>query len=313
MVISSSKGNWMSRAMFELKRHYALYLMCLVPVGLIILFHYVPMYGIQIAFKDYKVLTGFADSKWVGLKFFRKFLSFSQAGDIVLNTLVISFYAILTSPCSLILAIMLNYLPFKGYRKAIQMVSYAPHFLSIVVMCGMVIQFLDARSGIFNAILGVFGVPAKNYMAMPSAFPHIYIWSGWWQNVGYGAIIYIAALASVPADQHEAAIVDGANILQRIWHIDLPCVLPTYCVLLIMQCGRVLSSDFQKVLLLQNDLNKTTSEVISTFTYFIGLAQPSMPQYSYSTAIGLMTSLINVVMLLTVNKISKALTDNGLL
>ena len=191
------------------------------------------------------------------------------------------------------------------------MVSYAPHFLSTVVMCGMILQFLDQRTGMLNAFLKLFGLPSVSFMAIPEAFPHVYIWSGVWQGVGYGSVIYIATLAGVSPELHEAAIIDGANIWQRIWHVDIPGVLPTFCILLIMRCGSMMNVDFEKILLLQNDLNGKVSEVISTYVYKQSF-QNSFPQYSYSSAIGLFTSLVNLVLLVTVNRVSKWLSGSSL-
>ena len=211
------------------------------------------------------------------------------------------------------LALLLNYLPSKRYRKAIQMISYAPHFISTVVMCGIILQFLQARGGLINVLLNLVGIESRNWITYPSAFRHIYVWSGVWQGLGYSSIIYIAALSAVPPDLHEAAIVDGANIVKRIWHVDIPCVLPTFCILLIMRCGSILNVGFQKVLLLQNNLNLSVSEIISTYTYNIGLnSSGAVPQYSYGAAIGLFTSVVNLVLLVIVNAITKRLSGNGL-
>ena len=193
------------------------------------------------------------------------------------------------------------------------MVSYAPHFISTVVMCGMITQFLDARSGLINVLLRYVGVQPRNWMTDPEYFRHIYVGSGVWQGLGYSSIIYIAALSGVSPELHEAAIVDGANIFQRMWNVDIPSVLPTFCILLIMRCGSIMSVGFEKVLLLQNNLNKSASEIISTFTYNIGLnSSGAMPQYSYGAAIGLFTSLVNMVLLLVVNTVTKKLSGSGL-
>jgi len=289
----------------------ALYLMILVPMAILIIFHYVPMWGVQIAFKDFRASLGITESPWVGLKHFKKFFSYYRFGDVMRNTLMINLYDLATFPLSLVLAILFNYIGAQKYKRFVQTVSYAPHFISTVVMCSMLLQFFSARGGLINAFLGVFGVPAVNYMAKPQYFYTIYIWSGVWQGIGYSSIIYIAALAGISPELHEAAIVDGANIWQRIWHIDIPGVLPTFCILLIMRCGSLLSVGYEKVLLLQNNLNSTVSEVISTYSYKVGLASSS-PQYSYSSAIGLFTSLINMIMLIIVNKISDRLSGSSL-
>lgn len=295
----------------EMQRYGALYVMLLVPFAILILFKYAPMYGIQIAFKDYKITKGIADSAWVGFKHFNKFFSSYQFGNILRNTLFINLYSLATFPLSLAFALLLHYLTRPKFKKTLQMVSYAPHFISQVVMCSMILQFLDARSGLINEFLGLFGVPAVNYMAKPEYFYSIYVWSDVWQELGYNSIIYVAALAGVSWELHEAAIIDGASVVKRIWYVDIPSVLPTFCILLIMRCGSLMNLGYEKVLLLQNNLNSDVSQVISTYAYKIGIAS-TKPQYSYSTAIGLFTSVINLVMLVIVNKVSDKLSGSSL-
>ena len=301
------------RILFDLTRNYQLYLLVLLPLVLLLLFKYAPMYGIQIAFRDFKITRGINSGAWVGFKYFQKFFSNPMAFTFIRNTLILSVYELALFPLSMILALLLNYIPSRRFRKTVQMISYAPHFISVVVICGMLIQFTMARGGLINILLGLLGVAPKNWNTYPDAFRHIYVWSGAWQGVGYGSIIYIATLAGVPVELHEAAIVDGANMTRRIWHIDIPCLLPTFCILLIMRCGNIMNVGFQKVLLLQNSLNLSASEIISTYTYNIGLnSSGSMPQYSLGAAIGLFTSVVNLVLLLTVNKITKTISGSGL-
>ncbi|MDY3279905.1 MAG: ABC transporter permease subunit [Eubacteriales bacterium] len=302
---------WLRQLGRDVRRDRMLYLMILAPLAFLLVFSYAPMYGVQIAFRDYNIINGIWDSPWVGLKHIRKFFSSYMFWRLMKNTLALSAYSLAVFPLSLVLALLLNYMPNRRYKKTVQMVSYIPHFLSTVVMCGMVLQFLDQRTGMLNAFLGLFGVPAQSFMANPSAFPHVYIWSGVWQGVGYGSVIYIATLAGVSPELHEAAIIDGANIWQRIWHVDIPGVLPTFCILLIMRCGSIMNVDFEKILLLQNDLNGKVSEVISTYVYKQSF-QNTFPQYSYSAAIGLFTSLVNMALLVTVNWASKRLSGNSL-
>lgn len=307
----TSAREWSQTLRRDMYRDRVLYLMILAPLTVLILFSYVPMYGVQIAFRDYNIVKGIWNSPWVGMKNIKKFFSSYMFWRLIKNTLVLSAYSLATFPLSLVLALLLNYMPSQRYKKAIQMVSYAPHFLSTVVMCGMILQFLDQRTGMLNAFLKLFGLPSVSFMAIPQAFPHVYIWSGVWQGVGYGSVIYIATLAGVSPELHEAAIIDGANIWQRIWHVDIPGVLPTFCILLIMRCGSMMNVDFEKILLLQNDLNGKVSEVISTYVYKQSF-QNSFPQYSYSSAIGLFTSLVNLVLLVTVNRVSKWLSGSSL-
>ncbi len=295
----------------EFRRFGALYVMLLVPLAVLLLFKYLPMYGVQIAFRNYRITRSIESSEWVGFKYFIKFFESYQFGSIVKNTLSINFYALAAFPLSLVFALVLHYQLNSRVKKTVQMVSYAPHFISRVVMCSMIIQFLDARSGLINSFLGLFGVPAVNYMAKPEYFYSIYVWSDVWQHLGYDSIIYIAALAGVSMELHEAAIVDGASVIKRIWYIDIPSVLPTFCILLIMRCGQLLNLGYEKVLLLQNNLNLDVSQVISTYTYQIGLGS-SKPQYSYAAAIGLFTSMANMIMLFTVNRITRRLSGTSL-
>lgn len=295
----------------EFKRYGALYAMLLIPMVILILFKYVPMYGVQIAFRDYKITRGIESSPWVSFKYFTKFFNSYQFKSVLTNTVAINFYSLATFPLSLVFALIMHYLMHPKFKKTVQMISYAPHFISRVVMCSMIIQFLDPRSGLINSFLGLFGVEPVSYMAKPEYFYSIYVWSDVWQQLGYNSIIYVAALAGVSPELHEAAIVDGASIVKRIWYIDIPSVLPTFCILLIMRCGQLLSLGYEKILLLQNNLNKDVSQVISTYSYEIGIAA-SKPQYSYAAAIGLFTSVVNMIMLFVVNKVTRKLNGNSL-
>ena len=293
------------------RRYGALYIMLILPMTVLILFHYVPMYGVQIAFRNYRITRGIADSPWVGFKYFIKFFRYHNFWQIIRNTLVVNLYSLLTFPLSLILALLLAHVPFRRFAKIVQNVSYVPHFISMVVLCSMVIQFTNARTGMINSFLGLFGVPSVNYMAKKEYYYSIYVWSGVWQDLGYSSIIYIAALAGISPELHEAAIMDGASIVKRIWHIDVPGVMPTFCILLIMRCGSLMNVGFEKALLLQNSLNMSVSEVISTYSYNIGL-NSATPQYSYASAIGLFTSVINLIMLCLVNSVVKHVSDSSL-
>ena len=295
----------------HLKKYGALYIMLLLPLTTLIIFKYVPMYGVQIAFRNYRITRSIESSPWVGFKYFKKFFDYYDFWPIVRNTLVVNFYSLLTFPLSLLLALLLNHLPFRRYGKLVQNISYMPHFISTVVLCSMVIQFLNARVGMINSLLGLFGVPAVNYMGKKEYYYSIYVWSGVWQDLGYSSIIYIAALSGVSPELHEAAIVDGASILRRIRHIDIPSVLPTFCILLIMRCGSLLSVGFEKALLLQNPLNMAVSEVISSYSYNISLNSTS-PQFSYAAAIGLFTSVINLIVLCAVNGVVGRVSDNSI-
>ena len=299
----------------KLKKHFrkfgAFYLMLVIPMTILILFKYVPMYGAQIAFREFRITRGIEQSPWVGFKYFSKFFSYYNFPAIIRNTLVINLYSLLTFPLAPMFALCLNHMPCRRYTKLVQNVSYLPHFISTVVLCSMVIQFTNARTGLINQFLGLFGVPAVNYMAKKEYFYGIYVWSGVWQSLGYSSILYIAALSSVSPELHEAAIIDGAGIMKRIWHIDIPGILPTICIMLIMQCGRLLSMGYEKILLLQNPLNTVVSEVISSYSYNVSI-NAGTPQYSYAAAIDLFTAVINLVMLCLVNGLVKKMNQTSL-
>lgn len=296
----------------DFKINYQLYILILIPVIYIIVFHYVPMYGVQIAFKKFVASKGIWGSKWVGMKYFMKFFKSHQFNRVVFNTLGISIYSLLAGfPFPIILALALNTTKNRYLKKSVQMITYMPHFISTVVIAGMVIQFLSPKLGIVNKLIGMFGGQPLNFMGIPEYFSSIYVWSGIWQATGWGTIIYLAALAGISPALHEAAVVDGASRLQRIRHIDIPGIMPTITILLILSVGNIMSVGFEKALLLQNSLNLRTSEIIATYSYKVGLTS-SLPNYSYGAAIGLFNSIINLVLLVSVNKISKRLSDTSL-
>lgn len=294
-----------------MSRYGLVYLMFLLPLAVLILFKYIPMYGAQIAFRNYKPVKGVLGSEWVGWKYFIKFFESPYFATTIKNTLILNCYSILTFPLGLVFALMLKYSISKRFGRAVQMVSYAPHFISTVVVCGLLTQFLSARLGMINKLIELFGGKAVNWMGRPDAFKHLYVWSDVWQHLGFNSVIFISALAGISLELHEAAIVDGANLRQRIIHIDIPGVMPTFIVLLILKFGSLMSIGYEKVLLLQNDLNRSASEIISTYTYKIAL-QSDIPQYSYASAIGLFSSVVNLVLLVTVNKVTKSLSGSSL-
>ena len=288
--------------------NWMLYLFVLPTLAYIVIFHYLPLYGIQIAFRNYKPARGIWGSDWVGFKYFIKFFNSYNFYEIVRNTLVISFMEMLMFPMPILLVLVLHYTPIAWLRKFTQSVTYAPYFISVVVLCGMVVAFFS-QSGIVNQISLKLGGQAVDYMNYPKYWRALYVGSGVWRQTGYSAVIYIAALAGVSPELHEAAIVDGANRMQRIWHIDIPGILPTIVILLILRCGRVMSVGFQKAYLLQNDLNLEVSEIISTYVYKMGLQKG---QYSLSTAVGLFNNVINFLLVISVNKAANVLTGSGL-
>lgn len=289
----------------------ALYLLVILPLAYLIIFKYVPLYGVQIAFRDYSPARTILDSPWVGLKHIRRFFTHYRFWEIMINTLVINFYGLLVFPLPIVFALLLNYFPVKSFKKTLQMVSYAPHFISTVLMVGMILQFFDRCLGVVNLIIQLFGFSPVSFLSNPKYFVHLYVWTGVWQGIGYSSIIYIAALSGVSPELHEAAIVDGASIMRRIIHIDIPSITPTISLLLILNLGSIMNLGYEKILLMQNNLNITVSEVISTYVYKQGIAS-AVPQYSYATAINLFVSLINVIFLLTANKVVARLTDTGL-
>ena len=294
----------------NVRRHYQLYLFLVPSIVYVFIFCYVPLYGIQIAFRDYKATKGVMGSAWVGLKYFKQFFSSPSFGDLFRNTLALSFYSIAAGfPLPIILALFLNQCQNKKFKKVVQNITYAPYFISTVVLVGMLNLFLGINGPIAK-LVELFGGTADLYMGKPQYFRHVYVWSGVWQTVGWNSIIYIAALTSVPAELQEAAMVDGANKWQRIWYIDLPSIKPTISIMLILSLGGVLGVGYEKVYLMQNTMNIAVSEVISTYVYKYGLQKVA---YSYSTAIGLFNNVINFILLLTVNRISRHFSGNGLM
>ncbi|WP_246320043.1 ABC transporter permease [Paenibacillus qinlingensis] len=323
MDISASKTNTMSTVvikkenyLFRLKKnasnHWQLYLLMLLPIIYLIIFKYVPMYGALIAFKNYLPTKGVWGSEWVGLKHFDRFFHSYEFVRIMKNTVLLSIYSLFAGfPFPIILALSLNYVNSRFFKKSVQMITYAPHFISVVVMVGIILQMMDPRVGLIQKIMKFFGLPTINFMGIPEWFSHVFVWSGIWQNVGFSCIIYLAALAAVDPSLHEAAVVDGANKVRRMWHVDLPGIMPVAVILLIMNTGHVLDIGFEKVLLLQNPLNMSSSEVIDTFVYKVGLASTAI-NYSYSSAIGLFKSVINLILLVLVNRIARQLGQTSL-
>lgn len=290
------------------KKYGQLYLLLLPTLLYVLVFSYGPMYGLIIAFKDFKPKLGYWGSEWVGLKHFVRFLTYPDFWKMIRNTLSISLYSLATFPCSLILALLLNELHNAKFKKTVQMVTYAPYFFSSVVMCGLVV-LLVGRNGplghLYEAITGT----SADLLTIPKFFSSIYVWSGVWQSVGWGTVIYMAALAGVPGELVEAARIDGAGRLKVIWHINIPCILPTVVIMFIMSTGSILSVGFEKIFLLQNDLNLEVSRVLSTYVYEIGLMGG---QFSYSTAIGLFNNTVNILMIILANTIVKKLSGTGI-
>lgn len=284
----------------------------MAPAAVILFFFtYIPMAGIIIAFKDYSPALGIWESPWAGLKHFIQFFRSYQFGNTIRNTLSISVYSILVGfPLPIFLALLCHQLKNNFFKKFFQVTTYLPHFISTMVMCGMILIFLSPSNGLFANLLDLVGVDMPNVLGAPEAFSSIYVWSDVWQNVGWDSIIYLAALSGIDPTYYEAAVIDGATKAQKIRYIDIPLLLPTAMILLILRAGSTLSVGFEKVYLLQNQLNLMASEVISTYVYKMGLVNS---QYSLSTAINLFNTAINLIILLCVNRISKKLTETSLL
>lgn len=294
----------------DIRRNWILYVMILPVIAYYVIFHYIPMYGVQIAFKDYSGKLGIWNSPWNDFAHFKRFFSSYKFSALLKNTLTLSIYSLLVSfPIPIIFALLLNYLPGKRFRKTVQMVSYAPNFISMMVLCGMVTIFFYPETGIINQIIKRFGGTSIPFLSSTACYRHLFVWSGIWQSMGFSAIIYISALSSVDREMHEAAIIDGATKLQRIWYIDLPSIMPTALILLIFAMGGIMGVDMEKSLLLQNSLNMPVSDVLSTYVYRVGLLDSD---FGYSTAVGLFNSLCNIFLLVTVNTIVKKKTSTGL-
>lgn len=283
--------------------NWQLYLLLLIPVVLTIIYKYIPMYGIQIAFRDFDPNRGFTRSIWVGMKWFQRFFSAPNCGRMIKNTVLLSFYSLLWSfPVPIILSLIINQLRFRRYKRVVQTVLYAPHFISTMIICGMIRIFLSPTGGLLNLILGT----SIDFLTESSAFRTIYIASGIWQDAGWGCIIYLATLANVDPGLYEAAKMDGASVFQRILNIDVPALLPMAILNLIMAAGGLMNVGFEKVWLLQTDLNKATSDVIAVYVYQQGIENA---KYSYSTAVGLFNTAVNIILLLVVNKIASKASD----
>lgn len=304
------RGTRWQRFWRYLQSNYQLYLLILPALLCVILFSYVPMYGIQIAFKDFRPAQGIAGSQWVGMEHFVRFLRTPLFVRVVRNTLGISLYSLLVGfPVPILLAIMINEVRSRWFQKTVQMITYAPYFISTVAMCGMLLLFLKKDTGVINALVDFLGGTRTDLINRPELFWSIYVWSGVWQGMGWSSIIYIAALTSVDETIVEAALIDGANRMQKIMHIDLPTIRPTIIILLIMNVGSLLNVGYEKTLLLQTSLNMDTADVISTYTYRLGVLQG---QYDYTTAIGLFNQVINAILLVLVNWVAGRLGDTRL-
>lgn len=291
-------SNWQFWAIIALPMIYAF------------VFAYIPMGGIVIAFKDYSIRKGIFGSDWVGLKYFIQFLTSANSVTVIKNTLILGIYTLVVSfPIPILLAIGINEVRCRWFKKSIQMITYAPYFISVVVLVGMMMQMMDLRSGIINVILQKFGMDPVNFFGDASIFRSLYVWSGVWQTMGYSSIIYVAALSGVSTELQEAAVVDGASRIQRIIHVDIPAILPTIIIMLIFNCANIVTIGLDKIYLMQNSMNASVSEVISTFVYKVGVVNSN---FGFSTAAGLFQSLVSFILLVAVNQICKKVTETSL-
>jgi putative aldouronate transport system permease protein len=293
----------------RIRRNWGLYVLLLPAVVLLLCFTYRPMYGVIIAFKDYSPALGITDSPWAGFKYFEKFFNSYQFSTTIKNTMIISLYSLATFPIPILFALMINQMRANYFKRFFQSVSYMPHFISTVVMIGLLLILLSPSSGMIGNLFHLFGAEAPNLMGTPSLFSSVYVWSDVWQHAGWDSIIYIAALSAVDPSLYEAATVDGANRWQKIAYIDIPMLIPVAVTLLILRIGGLLGVGFEKVYLMQNNLNLSHSEVISTYVYKIGLLSS---QYSFSAAINLFNTIINFTLLILVNRIVKKYSDSSL-
>ncbi len=290
--------------------HYMLYVFLLPTFTYLLIFRYLPIYGVSLAFKEFNPRLGIWRSEWVGFDNFLIFFRSYHFWQLIRNTIVLSLYQLAASfPIPIVLALLFNYTRSRRLKRFAQTITYAPHFISMVVLVGMIIVFLSPRGGFVNEILKLMGSDPIYFMGEPRLFRSIYVWSGVWQRAGWSSIIYIAVLAGVEPPPHEGAIIDGANKIKRIWYIDLPAILPTAVIILILNMGRIMNIGFEKVYLLQNPINLKVSEIIATYVYKVGLLGA---QYSYSTAIDLVNNVINFIILISINKLARRISGSSL-
>ena len=310
MDLKVKKKTKIQKTLSTAKSNWELYLFILPAVLLIFCFSYIPMYGVQIAFRNYTPSRGIWGSPWVGLEQFFRFFRTYQASIVITNTFYLSLYGLIAGfPLPIILALLINSLYSTKYKRIVQTITCMPHFISTVVIVSMVTLFLSPRGGLFANISTAFGRTPVNWLGLAEVFPHAYVLSGIWQSMGWGSIIYLAALSGVDPGLYEAATIDGASKWKKIIHIDIPTIAPTIIILLILSAGGILSIGFEKTFLMQNSLNLPRSEVISTYVYKVGIISA---QYSFSAAVGLFNTLVNFVVLITVNRIARKVSETSL-
>lgn len=306
---NTEKPSIWKRILNELSVNRNLYILSIPVILYFLIFKYGPMFGIIIAFKDYNIRAGFIESPWVGLKYFKEFFGGMYFGRILSNTLIISFYNILFGfPAPIIFALMLNALRNEHFKKGVQTATYLPHFISMVVICGMIADFFSA-DGVVTKLITLLGGEKMNYLGDARYFRPIYVITEIWQSVGWGSIIYLAALSGIDAQLYEAAEIDGASRLRQLWHVTLPGIANTIIIMLILRIGQIINIGYEKIILLYSTATYETADVISSYVYRMGLGNS---RYSFSTAVGLFQSVVNVVMLISANTISKKYTETAL-
>lgn len=294
----------------SLRKNFILYIFVFPVILYFLIFKYFPMYGVQIAFKEFIATKGITGSEWIGMEHFQRFFNSHYFWRLIKNTLGIGVYQLLVGfPIPIILALLINEVRKSAFKRFVQTITYAPHFLSVIVLVGMLFLFLSPTNGIVNKLIEMFGGEPIFFMTEPRWFKTTYVFSGVWQQMGWSSIIYLAALSSVDPQLHDAAKIDGASRIQRIWHVNIPGILPTIIILLILQSGQILSVGFEKVFLMQNSLNMEASDVIATHIYRSGIVGA---QYDYSAAIGLFESVINFIILIMVNYFAKRTSSTSL-
>lgn len=305
------RRNRISRIRRELKRSAPLYVILSIPFLFLLVFNYAPLFGAQIAFRDYNPVQGIWGSPWVGLEQFRQWLNNPDFWPVMRNTIVLSAYSIgVGTPATVILALMLNEVRHQKFKRFVQSVTYFPYFISIVVLVGMMQLLLSPGTGLVQEIFSALGLgQMPDLFGNPGAFSHLYVWSGVWQTTGYGAIIYLGVLSNVDPGLYEAARLDGASILQKIRHVDWPMIRPTVAILLILSLGGILTVGFEKIYLMQTPLNLGTSQVVATYVYEFGLVQDN---FSFGTAVGLFNSVISLILVLVANQISRRVAQTSL-
>lgn len=307
--IKNSRMSWGKRLMMNIKQHPWLYVMIIPAIVYFILFHYAPMYGVIIAFQDYKPFKGIAGSSWVGFKHFTDFITGPFFWRLLRNTLSINIGMLVFGfPLPILFALLLNEVRSVGFKRVVQTITYMPHFVSSVVVCGLMVIFCRS-DGILTYVLKYIGFPESNLLTYKQYFQGLYIGMNIWQELGWDSIIYFAALTSIDVSLYEAARVDGAGRWRQMWHITLPGIAPTVVILLILRIGNLMSLGWDRIYLLYNDMVMETADVISTYVYRTGMLQV---QYSYATAVGLMNSIVNIILLFSANYISRKVSDSSL-